>query len=186
MNNDFDKIVIFTKILNQIIMLTQKVENILVAQIEKEAYSSNLYLAMASWAEVNGFEGTAQWFYAQAEEEHQHMLKFLGYINERGGKAIVPSIKQPPAIYKDIRDIFEQVFEHERFISKSINDIVSVCIEEKDFSTNNWIQWFVNEQIEEEKSVRSILDKLNLIGSHSLYLFDKDIMSMRTANAAKA
>jgi ferritin len=166
-------------------MLSQKVENILVAQIEKEAYSSNLYLSMASWAETNGFEGTAQWFYAQAEEEHQHMLKFLGYINERGGKAIIPALNQPPVDYKDIRDIFEQVFEHEKYISKSINNIVGVCMDEKDFSTNNWVQWFVNEQIEEEKSVRGIIDKLNLIGAHSLYLFDKDIMSMRIS-ASKA
>jgi ferritin len=164
-------------------MLTQKVENILVAQIEKELYSSNLYLAMASWAENSGFEGTAQWLYAQAEEEHMHMLKFIAYINERGGKAIIPAIKQPPLDYVDIRDMFEQVFKHEKYISKSINEIIGVCIEEKDFSTNNWIQWFVNEQIEEEKSVRNILDKLNLIGAHSLYLFDKDIMSMRSTAA---
>lgn len=167
-------------------MLPKKVEDILVAQIEKEMYSSNLYLSMASWAETSGFEGTAQWFYAQAEEEHMHMLKFIGFINERGGKAIIPASKQPPKKFKDIKDIFEQVFEHEKYISKSINDIVEVCLQEKDFSTNNWIQWFVNEQIEEEKSVRAILDKINLIGSHSLYLFDKDIMSMRAANQAKA
>ncbi len=163
-------------------MLTQKVESILVAQIEKELYSSNLYLAIASWAEGCGFEGSAQWFYAQAEEEHMHMLKFVAYINERGGKAIIPAIKQPPVDYVDIRDVFEQVLKHEKYISKSINEIVEVCMKEKDFSTNNWIQWFVNEQIEEERSVRSILDKLNLIGAHSLYLFDKDIMSMRNAN----
>lgn len=166
-------------------MLTQKVENILVAQIEKEAYSSNLYLSMASWAEINGFEGTAQWLYAQAEEEHLHMLKFIAYINERGGKAIILALNQPPIAFKDIKDIFEQVFEHEKFISKSINNIVGICMDEKDFSTNNWIQWFVTEQIEEEKSVRGILDKLNMIGAHSLYLFDKDIMSMRST-ASKA
>ncbi len=160
-------------------MLTQKLESILVAQIEKEAYSSNLYLAMASWAENSGFEGTAQWLYIQAEEEHQHTLKFITYINERGGKSIIPSLKQPPIDYVDIRDLFEQVFKHEKFISKSINEIVGVCMEEKDFSTNNWIQWFVTEQIEEEKSVKGILDKLNMIGTHSLYLFDKDIVSMR-------
>ncbi len=160
-------------------MLSQNVENILVAQIEKEAYSSNLYLAMASWAEISGFEGTAQWLYSQAEEEHQHQLKFIAFINERGGKSIIPALKQPPFEYVDIRDLFDQVFKHEKYISKAINEIVNVCLQEKDFSTNNWIQWFVNEQIEEEKSVRGILDKLKLIGSHSLYLFDKDIMSMR-------
>jgi ferritin len=162
-------------------MLPLKVENILVAQIEKEAYSSHLYLAMASWAENNGFEGTAQWLYTQAEEEHTHMLRFIAYINERGGKAIIPALKQPPMEYIDIRDLFEYVFKHEKYISDSINEIVGICMEEKDFSTNNWIQWFVNEQIEEEKSVRNIIDKLNLLGGHSLYLFDKDIVSMRAA-----
>ncbi|NVN94360.1 MAG: ferritin [Bacteroidetes bacterium] len=166
-------------------MLTQMLENILVAQIEKEAYSSNLYLAMASWAENNGFEGTAQWLYLQAEEEHIHMLKFITYINERGGKAVIPALKQPPIDYIDIHDLFDQVYKHERLISKSINEIVGVCMEEKDYSTSNWIQWFVNEQIEEEKSVKLILDKLKLIGLHSLYLFDKDIVLMRNT-ASKA
>jgi ferritin len=162
-------------------MLSKKVEKILVAQIEKEAYSSNLYLAMASWSECSGFEGTAQWLFTQAEEEHTHMLRFIAYINERGGKAIIPALKQPPLEYVDIRELFEHVFKHEKYISESINEIVGVCMEEKDFSTQNWIQWFVNEQIEEEKSVRNIIDKLNLLGGHSLYLFDKDIMSMRNA-----
>jgi len=162
-------------------MLSKKVESVLVDQIEKEAYSSNLYLAMASWSENSGFEGTAQWLYTQAEEEHLHMLKFIAYINERGGKAIVPAIKQPPVEYVDIRDLFEQVYGHEKYISQSINEIVGICMEEHDYSTNNWIQWFVNEQIEEERSVKTIMDKLNLIGSHSLYLFDKDIVSMRNA-----
>jgi ferritin len=160
-------------------MLTQKVEKILVTQIEKEAYSSHLYLAMASWAENSGFEGTAQWLYAQSEEEHMHMLKFVAYINERGGKSIIPAIKQPPIDYADIRELFEQVYKHEKYISGSINEIVGICMEDKDYSTNNWIQWFVNEQIEEEKAVKTIIDKLNLIGAHSLYLFDKDIVSMR-------
>ena len=166
-------------------MLIQKLENILVKQIEKEAYSSNLYLAMASWAENKGFEGTAKWLYIQAEEEHIHMLKFIAYINERGGKALIPALKQPPTEYADVRDLFEQVLDHERSISKSINEIVGICMEEKDFSTSNWIQWFVNEQIEEEKSVKIILDKLNLIGSDSLYLFDKDIVSMRNTVISK-
>lgn len=165
-------------------MITAKVESIMNAQVEKEGYSSHLYLAMASWAEVNGMEGISKWLYAQADEERMHMLKFIGYINERGGKAVLPAIQAPPADYKNVKDLFKEVLKHEEFVSKSINDIVGVCIEERDFTSQNWVQWFVNEQIEEEKNVRQILDKLNLLGDGNLYLFDKDIMSLRAAAAA--
>lgn len=166
-------------------MLNEKIEKIINEQIEKEAYSSNLYLAMAVWSEQQGFEGTSQWFYAQAEEEKLHMLKFIGYINERDGKAIIPAIKQPPVDYKDIFTVFNDVLKHEQFISASINEIVGTCMDERDFSTHNWIQFFVTEQIEEESSVKAIIDKLNLIGNdkNNLYMFDKDIMTMRGAGA---
>lgn len=167
-------------------MLTKKVEEILVSQIQKEGYSSFLYLAMASWAEAEGYAGTSSWLYVQAEEEKNHMLKLIHYVNERGGRAIVPQIQQPPADYSNVRNLFEKVLEHEEHITASINEIVAVCISEKDFTTQNWIQWFVNEQIEEEASVRSILDKLKLLGDGSLYLFDKDILSMRRKDTTGA
>ncbi|WP_430811201.1 MULTISPECIES: ferritin [unclassified Carboxylicivirga] len=167
-------------------MLKKKVEEILVNQIEKEAYSANLYLAMAVWADTSGYEGTANWLYAQAEEERMHMMKFIKYVNERGGKAIIPSIEQPPSEYKDIRAVFAQVMEHEQYVTELINGIVGVCLEEKDFTTHNWIQWFVNEQIEEEASVSAINDKLNLLGDHNLYMFDRDIMGMRGQVPASA
>jgi ferritin len=160
-------------------MLTKKIEDILNAQIEKEAYSSNLYLAMASWAESNGLEGTAGWLYIQTDEEHMHMLKFIKYVNERGGKAIIPEIKKPPVEFRNVKEMFKEVLVHENFITASINNIVGICIEEKDFSTHNWIQWFVNEQLEEEATVKSIIDKLNLLDEKNYYLFDKDVVSMR-------
>ncbi len=160
-------------------MLKEKVEKALVEQIEKEMYSSNLYLAMASWSERNGFKGVAEWMYAQAEEERVHMLKFMEYVNERGGSAIVPAIEQPPVEFEDVRDLFEKTYEHEQFITQSINDIVAVMLDEKDFNSQQWIQWFVTEQLEEEASVSDIMDKLKLIGNDSLYFFDRDIMSMR-------
>lgn len=160
-------------------MLNKKIESVLNAQIEKEGYSSNLYLAMASWAEVNGYAGIAEWLYAQAEEERMHMLKLIGYVNERGGHAIVPPFNQPPVNQKSVSKMFEDVLKHEQSVSQSINEIVAVCLEEKDFTTHNWIQWFVNEQIEEEAQVQKILDKLALVGEANLYLFDRDIMSLR-------
>jgi len=161
-------------------MLNKKVEKILNEQIEKEGYSSNLYLAMASWAEKEGFAGIAQWLYAQADEERMHMLKFITFINERGGHAIIPNFKQPQVKFEGIKKMFEQVLEHEHFITKSINDIVALVIKENDFATNNWIQWFVTEQMEEESNIQTILDKINLVGDKNLYLFDRDIMSLRT------
>jgi len=160
-------------------MISEKLEKIFNEQIDKEFYSSNLYLSMAIWAETSGYNGTAKWFYAQADEERMHMLKFIEYLNDRGGKAIVPAIKQPPHEFKDLKTVFYQVLEHEMFISKSINDIVALTIEEKDYSTNSWVQFFVAEQIEEEKSVNEIIDRLRLIGEQNIYMFDRDIMNFR-------
>ncbi len=160
-------------------MLSKKVEDILNAQIEKEDYSSQLYLAMASWVENQGLGGVAEWFYAQVEEERMHMLKFVKYINERDGKAVIPGLDKPPLEFGDIVSLFDVVLKHEQFITNSINEIVAVCIEEKDFTTHNWIQWFVTEQIEEEASVKAIIDKLKLLGENNLYMFDRDILSMR-------
>ncbi len=160
-------------------MLTEKIEKILNEQVEKESYSSALYLAMAAWTEHLGYEGISRWLYAQSDEEREHMLKIIGYINERGGQVEITEIKKPPVEYGSIQKMFDDVLRHEQFISASINEIVGLCIEEKDYTTQNWIQWFVNEQIEEESSVNNILDKLKLIGDKNMYMFDRDIMNMR-------
>ncbi len=162
-------------------MLSKKVEKILNEQIQKEGYSSNLYLAMASWADTEGYAGISQWLFAQAQEELDHMMKFVHFINERGGHAIIPAFDQPPAKFEGVKKLFNQVLEHEQYITGSINDIVALAIKENDYATNNWIQWFVTEQIEEESSVQTIIDKLNLLGDKNIYLFDRDIMSLRGA-----
>ncbi len=160
-------------------MLSKTIEKILNEQIEKEGYSSNLYLAMATWADKEGYAGIAQWLFAQAEEEKMHMMKFIEYITERGCHAIIPAFKQPPANFEGIKILFDQVLEHEQYITSSINDIVALAIKENDFATHNWIQWFITEQVEEESSVQAIIDKLNLLGDKNLYLFDRDIMGLR-------
>lgn len=162
-------------------MLTEKIEKILNEQIIKEGYSSNLYLAMASWADKEGYAGIAQWFFAQAEEERMHMMKFFNYINERGGHAVVPAFDAPPANFDGIKKVFDQVLDHEKYISGSINDIAALAVKENDFATQNWIQWFITEQVEEESSVQAIIDKLNLLGDNQMYMFDRDIMGMRGA-----
>jgi ferritin len=161
--------------------MIKSIEKILNVQIEKESYSSHLYLSMASWAETQGYEGIAQWLYVQADEERLHMLKFIHYVNERGGNAVISAIKLPPAKFKDAMDAFQNVLKHEQFITASINEIVALCNQEKDFTTLNFVQWFVAEQIQEEKSARAIIDKLKLLGNQNLYLLDKDIMTMRAA-----
>lgn len=165
-------------------MLSKKVEKILNDQIQKEDYSSQLYLSMASWAENKGFEGVSNWLYAQAEEERLHMLKFVKYVNDRDGVAVIPGLDTPPADFGDVFEMFDKVLAHEIFISGSINEIVAACISENDFTTQNWIQWFVTEQIEEEASVKTIIDKLTLLGKNNLYMFDRDIMSMRGGGGA--
>ena len=166
-------------------MLKKKIEDICNRQIEREGYSSNLYLAMASWAETNGFSGVAGWLYVQADEERMHMLKFIKYVNERGGKAVIPALKKPATELKGVEELFKEVLKHEEYITASINEIVALSLEEKDFNTHNFLQWFVTEQVEEEASVRTILDKVRLLGKSNLYLFDRDIMGLRTPAAGE-
>lgn len=161
-------------------MLPKKLEKVLNEQVEKEGYAAQLYLAMASWAESKGMAGIAGWFYAQHMEEISHMLKFVKYINERGGHATIPQIKEPPYKFEGVKQVFEASLEHEQLVTKSINNIVGVALEEKDFTTHNWIQWFVTEQHEEESSVQGILDRLALLGDSNLYMFDRDILAMRS------
>lgn len=165
-------------------MLNKKVEDICNRQVEREGYSSNLYLAMASWSESNGYAGFAQWLYVQAEEEKLHMLKFIKYINERGGKAIIPAFKKPPTEFKSVEEMFRDVLKHEQFVTASINEIVDLTHTVKDFNTHNFVQWFVMEQVQEESSAQVIIDKLRLVGKNNLYQFDRDIMSLRAAAAA--
>jgi ferritin len=166
-------------------MLNKKIEVICNRQVEREGYSSNLYLAMASWAENAGLNGIAAWMYIQSDEERTHMLKFVKYINERGGKAIMPAFTQPPAKFSNVEEVFKEVLKHEEFVTQSINEIVALSLELKDFSTNSFLQWFVNEQVEEEASAKQILDKIHLIGKNNMYELDRDIVSLRN-QAAKA
>ncbi len=165
-------------------MLKKTIEDLCNRQVEREGFSSSLYLAMASWAEVNGFAGVAEWLYVQSDEERMHMLKFIRYINEREGKAVVSAFKKPETEFKTVEALFREVLKHEQFVTASINEIVALTLEEKDYNTYNFLQWFVNEQIEEENSARVILDKLRLVGENNLYQFDRDIMSLRTPSPA--
>lgn len=162
-------------------MLSKKIEQALNNQIELEAASSNYYLAMASWAEAEGLNGVAGFLYGHSDEERMHMIKLLRYVNDRGGHGIVPTLKAPPASYKSVTEIFNIVLSHESKVSRSINDLVDLCLKEKDFSTNSFLQWYVTEQIEEEALARTNVDKLKLMGGDkaALYFFDRDMAGIK-------
>ncbi len=159
-------------------MLSKKVETALNQQLELEAYSSQLYLSMASWAEKNGYNGSAEFLYIHSNEEREHMLKLFHYINDRDGHALVPALQQPPVEFESITAVFEEVLNHEKLISKSINDLVEICVTKKDYTTQYFLQWYVNEQIEEENLAKTNLDKLKLLGKSrsNMYMFDKEMM----------
>ncbi len=167
-------------------MLSPKIEEALNKQITVEAASSQVYLAMASWAEVLGFEGVAQFMYAHSDEERMHMLKLVKFVNERGGHAKVSQLEAPPTEFGSFQEMFQTLFDHEVFVSKSINDLVHITLEERDYATHNFLQWYVSEQIEEEALARNILDKIKLIGDDKggFYLFDNDIKLLITQDTA--
>jgi len=163
-------------------MLSKSIQEALNKQVQMEAESSQAYLAMASWAEIQpGLEGVTEFFFKQSDEERVHMLKLLRFINERGGFAIVPALTQPIVTFKSIKNVFEEFLKHELKVSNSINDLVHLALSEKDYATHSFLQWYVNEQIEEERVARILNDKLEMIGDDrsGLYLFDRDIMNYR-------
>jgi ferritin len=162
-------------------MLSDNMKHLLNAQVALEAQSSQAYLAMASWAETQpGLDGVTAFFYRHSDEERMHMLKLIGYINERGGFAIVPPLEQPILTFPSLKHAFEALLRHEIHVSESINNLVDAAMTEKDFATHNFLQWYVAEQIEEEQLARKMNDKLQMIGDDrsGLYLFDRDIMNV--------
>ncbi|MCF6406481.1 ferritin [Chitinophaga filiformis] len=162
-------------------MLSQRMQEALNRQVVMEAQSSQAYLAMGSWAEIQpGLKGVTKFFFKHSDEERFHMLKLIHYINERGGFAIIPALAQPVLTFVSLKKAFEELFAHEVKVSESINELVDIALQEKDYATHNFLQWYVNEQIEEERVARECNDKLELIGDDKsgLYLFDRDIMTM--------
>lgn len=156
-------------------------------QIRIEAESSQVYLAMASWAEIQpGIDNITEFFYRHSDEERMHMLKLIHFLNERGGFAQVPALKQPNLTFPSIKHAFKQLLDHEMMVSESINKLVEIALDEKDYATHNFLQWYVAEQIEEESLARTLNDKLELIGDEKsgLYLFDKDILNVQVSGKA--
>lgn len=165
-------------------MLSKTLQEALNNQVKHEAISSQVYLAMASWADIQpGLQGVTEFFYQQSEEERQHMLKLVKYINERGGFAMIPALEQPMITFPSLKKVFEEFFKNEVGVSESINDIVHLALQERDYATHNFLQWYVAEQIEEERLARTLNEKLEMIGEDKsgLYLFDRDILAYRSS-----
>jgi ferritin len=167
-------------------MIKKTVESAINEQIKREEFSSRLYLSMAIWCEANGYPGAATFLYRQADEERMHQLKFVHYVNDRGGKAALMALSTPESHFESLSHVFKQVMEHEQYITASINDLYEVTLNEKDYTTGNFLQWYINEQIEEESTMSTILDKINLVGNDKSGMFhiDKELSAMAAAAPA--
>ncbi len=145
-------------------MLSDRIQNAINSQINAELYSSYLYVAMAMYFESVDMSGAARWMNSQAQEELVHADKFMNYVNERGGRVLLGTIEKPPAEWESVLDTFKAALEHERKVSSLINGLVTLAREENDHMTDNFLQWYVAEQVEEEASAGEVVRKLKLIG----------------------
>ena len=161
-------------------MISQKMQDALNEQINAELYSAYLYLSMVAYLESTNLPGFANWMRVQTQEEMTHAIKIYDYVHERGGKVTLKSIAEPLAEWKSPLDAFESAYEHEQKVTGLINDLVNIAIQQKDHAANTFLQWFVNEQVEEEKSANDIVQKLKLIADTpgGMYMLDKE-MSQR-------
>lgn len=164
-------------------MIKETVESAIITQIKNEEHSSRLYLSMASWCQVNGYPGAAAFLYKQTDEERMHQLKFVHYLNDRSGYSKLLALDNPTAEYKSLLDVFEKVMAHEEFITAAINELYEVALNNKDYTTGNFLQWFINEQIEEERTMHGILDKMKLAGNEAggLFHIDKELSVLAAA-----
>lgn len=157
--------------------MDNQIQKLLNDQVKIEAAASMQYLAMASWADENGYNGIADFFYMQSEEERLHMTKLVKFINERSGKVEIPQLEKPKNDFTSINELFEAFLASEMFVTEQVNHVIHECLQRKDYNVHNFMQWYVTEQLEEEATARTLLDKLNIIGTDKSghYLFDRDI-----------
>lgn len=161
-------------------MLKPSMAALLNTQINLEFYSSNLYLQMSAWCEEKGFEGAAEFMRKHAVEEMGHMTRIFTYVSETGALPILGSIDAPPHEFDSLADVFQKTYEHECEITERINTLAHQAFTSQDYSTFNFLQWYVAEQHEEETLFKSVLDKINLVGEdgHALFFVDKDLAAM--------
>jgi len=168
-------------------LITKKVEKALNEHLELEMNAVYSYLAVASWCEREGLEGSAKFFFKQSEEENTHFMKFFAYINEVGGHALVPALKAPKYEFKSIAEAVEMALGHEQKVTKAIYKIITLSKAEGDHATEDFLRFFVDEQKEEEVQFKRILDKIKLIGGgpQSLYYVDKEFDKLSMTNTGK-
>ena len=167
-------------------MLSETVVQKLNEQIKHEYESANLYLQMCAWCAENGYEGCATFFRAHGGEEQQHMYRIFDFLNESGASAAIPALAEQRRQFKSIREVFDATLEHERFITAKINELAGLAFAENDFTTFNFLQWFIEEQREEEALFGGIVDRFDLVGDdgRGIYLLDREIGGIHGAAAA--
>ena len=149
-------------------------------QVKLEAQASASYLAMAAWCDQNGFDHCAAFFYEQSNEEREHMLKLFHYVSDMGGVAASPAVSEPNGDFGSLREVFETALENEINVTESINEIVGACRKANDYATENFMQWFVKEQVEEEFVVRRVIELFEMLGEEptSLLMIDERVKSI--------
>ncbi|MCF6268345.1 MAG: ferritin [Melioribacteraceae bacterium] len=158
-------------------MISKKMEEALNNQLNRELFSSYLYLSMATYFENNNYVGMSKWMRLQADEEHAHSMKFFVFIQKIGGRVILEQIDKPQSEWDTPKKAFEDALAHEEYITKNINELTDLAIEERDHSTKTFLQWYIDEQVEEEATVNEIVQKFNLIGDSKsgLYMLDTEL-----------
>ena len=158
-------------------MIGKKMQDALNDQINAELYSAYIYLAMAAYFESENLAGFASWMRVQTQEETAHAMKIFDFVNERGGRVVLKAIEEPPAEWKSPLAAFKAAYEHEQYITGRINDLVNLAMKEKDHATNAFLQWFVNEQVEEETSVDSVVQNLKMAekAPGALFMMDREL-----------
>ena len=154
--------------------LSTNMKKVLNDQILLESSASNSYLAMASWCEITGYQGAANYFYAQSDEERTHMLKIVHYLNSLGTPATIPAIKAPVSSYKSLEGLIKTALKNEQSVTKAIHHMVEITQKEKDHSTYAFLEWFVNEQVQEETKFETLLQKFDLLGRDKLAIHEID------------
>ena len=158
-------------------MINKKLEDQINYQINREIYSEYLYLSMAAYLEDKGLAGMAHFMIVQAQEEHFHVMKFFNYLNERGGRVVLDAIEQPPIEFDSPLAVFEEGLAHEKIVTDLINKLMDRAIEVNDHAAKSFLNWYVDEQVEEEASFQTIIDQLSLVGGkgHGLLMLDKEL-----------
>jgi ferritin len=169
-------------------MLNEKIQGAFNRQINAELFSSYLYLSMSAWLETQGLRGMAHWMRMQVQEEDLHAKKFIDFINERDGQVLLTAIEGPQTEWSSPLQVFEDAYEHETKITGMISNLVDLALGERDHAANSVLQWFVNEQVEEEASTQEIRDKLRLAGDSGavLYMIDQELAQRPVPPAPEA